>query len=437
MDAVQNQEMSRSPINDHTAIDDSTPAAAWLMLTLGVAAQATGTLIVSTPAYLIPYLLAERGLSLTQAGMLAAAPTVGMVLTLVAWGAAADRFGERWVIAGGLAGTTLFTLLAVPVTDAMGIGVLLGLAGAASASTNAASGRVVVGWFPRPRRGLAMGIRQMSQPLGVAIAALTVPTMAAHDDLAHPLLLSGITASVLAVACAIGIRNPPRATQHITVPVGNPYRRSSFLWRIHAVSMLLVAPQFTLSIFGLMWLTSALGWATTSAGIVIALAQFVGALGRIAVGHLSDRTGSRVTVLRWIAFSGVVVMLLLALTGWQGWALAGALALTLATVVSVADNGLAFTSVAEVAGPRWSGRALGIQNTGQFIAASAVGPVVGSLIGLVGYPAAFALTALTPLISLPLIPAPDPLLATDSTQATQPSGREAGDYVGRARSRAR
>ena len=436
VDSMQNQHMDPTPVKtDHSITGASTTMAAWLMLTLGVAAQAAGTLVVSTPAYLIPYLLSERGLSLADAGMLAAAPTLGMVFTLVAWGAAADRFGERWVIAGGLAGTALFMLLAVSATDTVGLGAMLGLAGAASACSNAATGRVVVGWFPRPRRGLAMGIRQMSQPLGVAAAALTVPMMAAHHGLSGPLVLSGITASVVAVACAVGIRNPPRAMQNITVSRHNPYKGSTFLWRIHAVSMLLVAPQFTLSIFGLVWLTSALGWAATPAGIVIALAQFLGALGRIAVGHLSDRTGSRVTVLRWVAFSCVAVMLLLALTGWQEWALPGALALTLATVVSVADNGLAFTSVAEAAGPRWSGRALGIQNTGQFITASAVGPVVGSLVGLLGYPAAFALAALTPLIALPLIPARDLCPGTDSTATRVSEQIAGGDHPGRQRSR--
>jgi sugar phosphate permease len=45
------------------------------------------------------------------------------------------------------------------------------LGGAAAASTNAASGRVVAGWFTRSRRGLAMGIRQMAQPLGVTALA--------------------------------------------------------------------------------------------------------------------------------------------------------------------------------------------------------------------------------------------------------------------------
>lgn len=76
-----------------------TPARAWVVLALGVLAQTAGTLVVTAPALLIPYLHAN-GLSLAQAGLLASAPTAGMVLTLIAWGAVTDRIGERIVIAG-------------------------------------------------------------------------------------------------------------------------------------------------------------------------------------------------------------------------------------------------------------------------------------------------------------------------------------------------
>jgi MFS family permease len=390
------------------------PAAAWRMLALGVAAQASGTLLVVTPAYLIPLLHSRRGMALTQAGLLAAAPTFGTVLTLVAWGALADRFGERWVIAGGLALSALFAFLAVPADGYLWLGVLLGLGGAASASTNAASGRVVVGWFPRGRRGLAMGIRQMSQPLGVAVAALAVPPLAARHGIPAALLLAGTATIVLAGACALGIRNPPRpASQAAGAPAAsgarssNPYARDRFLVRIHLVSALLVVPQFTLSLFGLVWLTAGLGWHATAAGAVIAAAQLVGAVGRIGVGTLSDRLGTRVGVLRWVALSGVATMALLGLTGVTHWDAAAAAMLVIASTVSVADNGLSFTSVAEAAGPSWSGKALGIQNTGQFLAASAVGPAVGALITAVGYPIAFGLVSLTPLMSLSLVPSHD------------------------------
>jgi sugar phosphate permease len=400
------------------------------MLALGVAAQAAGTFLVSAPAFLIPYLHVTRGVDLVAAGFVAAAPTFGMVLTLVLWGALADRVGERWVIAGGLALTAVFALAGSAVTGSVALAIWLLLGGAAAASTNAASGRVVVGWFPRSRRGLAMGIRQMSQPLGVAVAALVVPPLAESGGIGAPLLVAGVVTAVLAVGCALGIRNPPRpavasadpagsaatpadpagsaATPAVpAAPAANPYRRDGFLVRIHVVSLLLVVPQFTLSTFGLVWLIADLGVDALTAGIVVSVSQFVGAGGRILIGAVSDRVDTRVGVLRIVCIAGVVLLLVVAALAALHWTLAAVVVFVLATSVSVADNGLAFTSVAEAAGPFWSGRALGVQNTGQFIAASAVGPGVGALIALLGYPLAFALVALTPLAALPLVPRRD------------------------------
>ncbi|MET0991071.1 MAG: MFS transporter [Lacisediminihabitans sp.] len=378
---------------------------AWSALVLGVVAQTAGTVFVSTPAFLIPLLHTERGLSLAQAGLLAATPTMGMVLTLVLWGALADRVGEKWVIAGGLALTALATVGAITAHGYVDLGVFLLLGGAASASTNSASGKVVVGWFAKERRGLAMGIRQMCQPLGVTVAALTVPTIAAADGISAAFVLPLALTALLAVLCAVFVVNPPRAASLQTdVRAANPYRGSGFLWRIHLVSILLVVPQFTLSTFGLVWLVTQLHWSALAAGVLVGVAQFVGAIGRIGVGVLSDRVGSRVRPLRWVALSAVAVMLLLGWSGAAGWH-AGALVLLVAMTVTVADNGLAFTSVAEMSGTLWSGRALGIQNTGQFVAASAVGPLVGGLIAVVGYPLAFVIVAAFPAIAVPIVPA--------------------------------
>jgi MFS family permease len=376
------------------------------MLGLGVAAQAAGTLVVTAPALLIPHLHVQ-GLSLTQAGLLAAAPTAGMVLTLIAWGAVTDRTGERVVIAGGLVLTTLAVAGAwIAGGDPVLLGVAFLLAGMTSASTNAASGRVVVGWFPKERRGLAMGIRQMSQPLGVTLAALTVPTLAETSGIRPALVLPVVLCAVLAVACAVGIVDPPRPPAAAVGPAAeNPYRSTGFLWRVHAVSVLLVVPQFTLSTYGLVWLVS-LGWSTPAAGLLVGASQFVGAVGRILVGAWSDRVGSRVGPLRVVAVSAAAVMAVLALVD-VAHLPAAAVVLVIATSVTVADNGLAYTSVAEAAGPRWSGRALGAQNTGQFIAASAVGPGIGALVGLVGFAGSFLLVAALPVLALPLVPRAD------------------------------
>jgi MFS family permease len=266
-----------------------------------------------------------------------------------------------------------------------------------------------------------MGIRQMSTPLGVAAAALIVPPLAAHAGIAAPLLVTGALLAVLAAGCAVGIANPPRPAAAArgagdAERPDNPYREGMFLARIHLLSALLVVPQFTLSTFGMVWLITGLGWSAAAAGAVIAVSQLVGAFGRIFVGYLSDRVGSRMRVLRWVCVSGVAVMLALAASGALHWAAASTIVLVIASTVSVADNGLSFTSVAEAAGPAWSGKALGIQNTGQFIAASVVGPGIGALMAAVGFPVSFALVAVTPLAAIPLVPPRDDPGATRQEQ---------------------
>lgn len=379
-----------------------TAVRAWSILAVGVAAQTATTALVAAPALLLPVLHQQHHLPLAAAGLIAGAPNLGLVLTLVAWGWAADRFGERVVLVLGLVLTAAAGALAALPVGTTGFALLLLVAGAASGCANAASGRVVVGWFPKQRRGLAMGIRQMCQPLGVTIAALTVPRLGAAAGIGAAVLLPTALCAVSALLCALLIVDPPRATRSASA-TRNPYRGDAYLWRIHAVSALLVVPQFTLSTFGLVWLVAGLGWAVLPAGLLVGAAQFTGAIGRLLVGAASDRAASRIGPLRLVAGTALGIMVLLAIAAGLLPA-AAAVVYVVAATVSVADNGLAFTAVAEGAGPFWAGRALGVQNTGQFLAAAAVGPVVGALIGWLGYPLAFLVVAATPAAAIPLVP---------------------------------
>ncbi len=137
-----------------------------VVLVAGLLAMTAGCPFQYGLAYLIPAFRAE-GLSLEQAGILVACPTAGLLLTLVAWGAAADRWGERLVLGAGLALAGMILLAGTTVHGTAALGACLAAAGAAGASVYAASGRLILGWFPARQRGLAMGIRQSAQPLGV------------------------------------------------------------------------------------------------------------------------------------------------------------------------------------------------------------------------------------------------------------------------------
>jgi sugar phosphate permease len=372
------------------------------MLAASTLAQAAAAVMTNGPAFLIPVLHDREGLSLARAGLFVSAPIVGVMLTLVAWGALTDRVGERRVLLLGLTGTAAAGTVAVLVDGLVPIAVALLFAGAAAASTNAASGRIVVGWFPPHRRGLAMGIRQMAQPVGVGIAAISIAVVADHSGIQVALLVPTAACALAVLVVAAVVLDPPRPVR-VAGDAPNPYRENGYLGRIHGVSVLLVVPQFVVWTFALVWLVQDRDWSPAAAGSLVAGAQVAGAFGRIAAGQLSDVVSSRLRPLRWVALAAAVTMGALGLAAGRDWAIAVPL-MVLATVLTVADNGLAFTAVAERAGPFWSGRALGLQNTAQYITASAVPPVAGLAVTHLGYAAAFGAAALFPVLAAPLVP---------------------------------
>lgn len=281
----------------------------WLVLAVGMFAMTSGCAFQFGLPYLIPA-LRDDGLSLSQAGLLAACPTVGLVLTLAAWGAAADRWGERWVLASGLGLGGLVLLGATAVRGTVGLGVCFLLAGAAGASAHASSGRLILGWFPARERGLAMGLRQTALPLGVAVAALLLPPLAGHGRATALGVLGGLSLGA-ALLVAVAVRDPARsAADGAGGPAGNPYR-TAVLWRLHGAATLLVVPQFTVSVFALVYLVDEHGWAPSAAGPLLACVQVAGAGARLAAGRWSDVAGSRVAPLRRLAWtaSGVLAVL--------------------------------------------------------------------------------------------------------------------------------
>ncbi|MGW6036089.1 MFS transporter [Gordonia terrae] len=396
-----------------TDVDDITTARRWIILGCSLLAALTTTCVVSGVAYLIPALHTDAGLSLAEASTLAAIPTIGLMAATIPWGILLDRYGERRILllslSISLSGAIAAAVAASADASYLVVGAALLVGGLGSGAANGASGRIVVGWFPAHQRGTAMGIRQMAQPLGIGVCALTMPVVAASSGPAAALAIPAVVTAAGLVAVIVGITDPPRRTPPTTEAVdnpvqpSNPYRGNSFLARIHIVSMLLVIPQSMLWTFVPTWLIVAHGWSPAGAGILITVTQVVGALGRIVAGRWSDAWMSRMRPVRVIAVAGVAAMFALAIADWFDSPLAPAL-MAVASIISVADNGLAFTAIAEYVGPEWSGRGLAVQNTGQYLVTAATTPLLGALIAAVGFPLAFAATALAPLVATPLVP---------------------------------
>jgi MFS family permease len=164
-------------------------------------------------------------------------------------------------------------------------------------------------------------------------------------------------------------------------------------------------------------------WSASSAGRLLFVFQLFGAAGRIAAGTWSDRSGSRLRPMRVVAVAAAATMLAIAVGAGTGSALA-VVAIGIGTVVTVADNGLGFTAVAELAGVDWAGRAMGVQNTGQNLTASLTPPLLGAVITASNFGWAFAVVAAFPIVAAATTP-----VAAETGHGGSKPGRQSGEVL--------
>jgi Major Facilitator Superfamily len=302
-----------------TAAAGAPSARRWVVLCAGLTGQIAACCFQYGLPFLVPSFRAA-GLSLTQASAMVSAPIVGVLCALFLWGAVADRLGERWVLAGGLAGAAGALMLAAAATaHPLLLAPLLCVAGASAACVHVVSGRLILGWFPPNERGLAMGLRQTGQPIGVGVAALALPRLGGHG-LSAAMLVLAAGCALAALLIVAGVRDVRRATGS-GLRAGSPYR-GSYLWRVHAAGALMVVPQFGVAVFAYDYLVSGRGWSAGSAGALLAASQVFGAGSRLGSGWWSDHAGTRLGPMRTICLATAAVLGLLAIGAAAGWALA-------------------------------------------------------------------------------------------------------------------
>lgn len=383
----------------------------WVILSISMVAQVASVSAMFGVPIVLPYLRADFGVTTAQAGLLAGLPSFGLLLTLLLWGLVIDRAGERWTMTLSLLLTAGALGLLWTVSGLWGAAAVLLLVGTVGGPVNAASGRLVLLWFPADQRGLAMGVRQSALPLGVGVSALVLPVAAEAwgfvGAMTLPALLS-LTALpfVLMMPAApstpVHSPEPGKKTGPEPVTSGSPYR-SWTIWRVHGVSMLLGVPQIALMTYAVIYLVQEQGWGAPAAGVVVAVAQIPGAAGRLLLGVHSDRTGERMNPVRWLAVvSGIFLLMLAVLPSTWEWT---AVPLVLSCLVlTMWHNGLTFLSVAETAGTAWAGRALAVQNWLQGVSTTLTPVLMAAVITLAGLPAVFAVSALFSAAAIAVVP---------------------------------
>jgi sugar phosphate permease len=374
------------------------PPSAYRWVVLGVGAAATAALAAvqgGLPA-VAPAIQDTFDLSLVQVTAVFTSFALGTVVTLLAWGVAADRRGERAVIALGLAGGSLAMFGAASSSGYVALLAWMALAGMLGSAAVAASGRAVFGWFPRDERGLALGLRQTAVPAGAALASFSLPPLASAAGVHAALYALAGAMLVCALASALWLRDGPRTES--AAPAAPDAARDPRIWRLSAASSLMIIGQIGVTSLLVLYLYGERDWTAAHAALALGGVQVGAAIARVSAGRWSDLRDERIEPFRRLAAVAGVLLLAAAVGG------PTAVPLLLAGgIAAMSWNGLSFTAAAEISGRKQAGKAMGIQNTAMRLVAAGVPVGLGALASAVSWHAVFAVMGVTPLIARALL----------------------------------
>jgi ACS family hexuronate transporter-like MFS transporter len=353
---------------------------------------------------------ADLGLSLAQAGSFLSAYYIGSALFSLPSGTLADRWGVRRTLVLGQLVITLGLLAAAGSSSYAMLTVLLVAAGFGYGMLNPTSTKAVMAWSPPARRATLVGLKQVGLPLGGMVGAALLPALAVRSGWRAALVMSAGLIATGAIASLAVYRDPPQAA----LPAPAPGSRSGLgsvlasrdLWLLSAATAVFAAMQTVWMSFLVLYLQGVVGLSLIAASRLLALAQLGGIAGRVLFGVLSDRLfgGSRRLPLVLAGAGSTACSLAIAWTGAGASPLAlGALVFVFG-VVGIGWNGVQHTWMAELAGPRAAGTAVGLG-----LAVSSAGVTAGPLaFGYVvqatgGYRGPWIVLALTMIVALAVL----------------------------------
>ena len=302
------------------------------------------------------------------------------------------------LIVGGLVSGGLIALGGL-APSALALGAILVLAGAASSLVSIAGTVSVFHSFPAERRGIALGLRQMSVAGGGLIAAILLPTLAHLGGVGLALAVSGVLAGVTAVA--FGLASPrgalgDHADRRRIAPrevFTTPGMRTLLL-----VGLLQVAVLTTVLVFSVP-AARALGWSAVEASALFVVVSLSAMAARVTFGRIADRAGGtrRRATLRDIGLLACGGAILYAVASPHGvaWALP---AMAVFAFGALGFNGVLYVIAGELSGPDRAGQAVALGATVLFGGSALSAIPLGMLADAAGYqalwPAAAVLAAL-------------------------------------------
>jgi len=259
----------------------------WRTVSLITLWQVSASICYYTIFAATPFFRDAFGLSRFEVGIIITTLTLGYAMFLLPLGAATDRFGEHRTLSLGLVGLTAgVVLVAGAPTYALllaAVFVLGSLYGTAIPGTN----KAVFDNIQPGRQNFAMGVKQVGVTGGSGISALLVTGLAGYLFWQAGFFIAAGVGLVVAVVFYLlytgesdgGGGELPDFRELLS---NSPYRS------LVIAGFFLGAGLFTTTGYTVLYVEESIGASVAFGGVVLALVQLFGSIGRVLTGWLSD-----------------------------------------------------------------------------------------------------------------------------------------------------
>ncbi|WP_131100443.1 MFS transporter [Bacillus sp. SYJ] len=366
----------------------------WVMLIVATIAQTTATLITYGVGVFALFWKEEYALTNTESGLLVSVVNIGPLFCMLFVGRLLDQYNEKRLISisSFLLGSSL--LLTNIVNRFNGLLFVLLLMGMFYSVSQPGGSKVILKWFPKENRGLAMGIRQAGIPIGGALAGVLIPFLTIQYNMTYAI-------NSIACICIIGgllffvfYKEP-----YVQAEVRKEHTKVSFwtqlkvaickkeLYPIYMAGICMISLQMVLVGHFMKFLVREQSITSIVAGTVFSVMFFSGMIGRVVLAAISDvfyKGNRRIPLFITVCASiGLVLLLVISIHTITSGVLYGVSALL--GFFSIGWFSLFIAEVAELASEESVGITVGLALTLNQIAIIIAPVLFGYIVDAKGY----------------------------------------------------
>ncbi|HDR4900544.1 MFS transporter [Bacillus cereus] len=267
----------------------------WVMLIVATIAQTTATLITYGVGVFALFWKEEYALTNMESGLLVSVVNVGPLFCMLFVGRLLDQYNEKILISisSFLLGSSL--LLTNIVSGFNGLLFVLLLIGMFYSVSQPGGSKVILKWFPKENRGLAMGIRQAGIPIGGALAGVLIPFLTVQYNMTYAINSIACICIIGGVLFFVFYKEP-----YVQEEARKGHNKISFwmelkvvickkeLYPIYITGICMISLQMVLVGHFMKFLAGEQSITSIVAGTVFSVMFFSGMIGRIALAAISD-----------------------------------------------------------------------------------------------------------------------------------------------------